>query len=155
MSGELRPKQQAALRAVSLTSNIYRRGGRQPAARSLLAPRRKRVVEGALAGRALFYRDDGAGLVGIDQRHVEPRTLLQELDVARAVGIDVGQPDQEEAVGDLDGEAGERRAAGLLVRLHQDARHVADAAAGKILRQDEGQLGGVTGRQRGVRVATE
>ena len=43
----------------------------------------------------------------------------------------------------------------LLVGLHQDARHVADAAAGKILRQDEGQFGGVARRQRGVGVAAE
>src|ERR1700733_4338022 len=73
----------------------------------LFAPGGECVVEGALARRAFFDRDDGAALVDIDQRHVEPRALLQELDVAGAVGVDIRQPDQEEAVGDLDGEAGE------------------------------------------------
>jgi hypothetical protein len=39
----------------------------------LFRPRRERVVEGALAGGALFDSDDGAALVDVDQRHVEPR----------------------------------------------------------------------------------
>jgi arsenate reductase len=38
----------------------------------LLAPGRERVVEGPLARRALLDGDDGAALVGIDQRDVEP-----------------------------------------------------------------------------------
>ena len=121
----------------------------------ILAPRGERVVERAFSRRALFNRDDGAALVGVDQRHVEPRTLLQELQIAGAVGIDVGEADQEEAVGDLHRETCQRRAARLLVGLHQDARHVADAAAGKILRQDESQFGGVARGQRGVGVAAE
>src|ERR1700751_3495439 len=54
---------------------------------ALLAPGGKCVVEGALARRALFDRDDGAALVGVDQRHVEPRTLLQKLHVALASGV--------------------------------------------------------------------
>src|SRR6476661_7490070 len=83
--------------------------------RPLFPPRRKRVVERALAGGALFDRDDGAALVDIDQRHVEPRTLLQELQVARAVGVDVGEADQEEAVGDFHRKPRQRRAARLLV----------------------------------------
>src|SRR5579859_6091860 len=95
----------------------------------LFAPGRKRIVEGALTRWALFDRDDGAALVGVDQRHVEPRPFLQELNVARAVGIHVGEPDQEEAVGDLHRKARERRAARLLVGLHQDAGYVGDAAA--------------------------
>ena len=78
--------------------------------RSLLPPRRKRVVEGAFAGGALFDGDDGAALVDIDQRHVEPGALFQELQVALTVGIDIRQTDQEEAVGDLDGEPGQPRA---------------------------------------------
>src|SRR5581483_4842057 len=41
--------------------------------RPLLAPRRKRVVEGALAGCALLDGDDGATLIDVDQRHGEPR----------------------------------------------------------------------------------
>src|SRR6201999_1598582 len=126
-----------------------RRASKDPVAPSgcsdlpgLLAPGREGFVEGALAGRTLFDRDDGAALVDVNQRHVKPRTLLQELDIAGAVGLDIGKPDQEEAVDYLDREAGERRAAGLLVGFHQDARHVADAAAGEILRQDERQLRG-------------
>ena len=47
----------------------------------------------ALARHALFERDDGAALVGVNQRCVEPRTLLQKLQIARAVGIDVGEAD--------------------------------------------------------------
>jgi hypothetical protein len=65
-----------------------------------LPPSRKRVVEGALTRGALFNRDDGTALVGVDERHVEPGTLLRELDVASAVGVDIGEADQEEAVGD-------------------------------------------------------
>jgi hypothetical protein len=61
-------------------------------------------------------------------RHGEPGALLQELHVARAVGIDVGEADKEEAVSDLDREVRERGAACLLVRLHLDAWHVGDAA---------------------------
>src|SRR5262252_1506692 len=119
---------------------------RRPWSKALLAPGGERVVEGALARRALLDRDDGAALVGVDQRHVEPGALLQKLDVARAVGVDIGEADQEEAVRDLDRKARKRRAARLLVRLHQDARHVGDAAARKILRQDEGELRGVARR---------
>ena len=48
------------------------------AARRSLAPRRERLVERALAGHALLNRDDGAALVSVDQRHVEPGALLQE-----------------------------------------------------------------------------
>ncbi len=69
----------------------------------LFPPHRERVIERAFAGRALFDRDDGAALVDIDQRHVEPGALLQELQIAGAVGIDVGEADQEEAVGDFYG----------------------------------------------------
>jgi hypothetical protein len=78
--------------------------------RRLLPPRRKRVREGAVAGGAFFDGDDGAAAVGVDQRHVEPRPGLQQVDVARAVALDIRQPDQEEAVGDLEGETGQRRA---------------------------------------------
>src|SRR6266480_4932716 len=62
---------------------------------ALIAPDRKRVVEGALSRRALLDRDNGAALVGVDQRHVEPGALLQELDIALAIGIDVRQSDQK------------------------------------------------------------
>src|SRR5215475_3799173 len=123
--------------------------------RSLFAPHPERIIERAFARRALFDRDDGAALIGVDQRHIEPGTFLQELDVALTVGIDVRQSDQEEAIGDLDREARERCAARLLVGLHQDARYVADAAAGEVLRQDEGKLRGVARRQRRIRIAAE
>src|SRR6266568_1595610 len=69
----------------------------------LLAPRRKRLIKRPLARRALFDRNDGAALVDVDQRHVEPGALLEELQIAGAVGIDVGEADQEEAVGDFYG----------------------------------------------------
>src|SRR6478672_10776933 len=89
-------------------------GCREQNPAALLAPRRERIVERALAGGALFDRDDGAALVDVDQRHVEPRTLLEELQIARAVGVDVGEADQEEAVGDFHRKARQRRAARLL-----------------------------------------
>ena len=38
-------------------------------------------------GAPFFDRDGGAALVDIDQRHVEPRALLQELQIARAIDI--------------------------------------------------------------------
>ena len=125
------------------------------APRPLLAPGRERVVEGALARCAFFDGDDGAALVDVDQRHVEPRALFQKLQIALAVGVHVRQADQEEAVGDLDRESRQRHAARLLVGFHQDARHVADAAAGEIRRQDEGQFRGVARGKRGVGVAAE
>src|SRR3954447_18700553 len=89
-----------------------RRTGRRT--RTSLAPGRERFVEGALAGGALFDRDDGAALVGVDKRHIEPGALLQELQIALPLGIDVGKADQEEAVGDLDRERRQWRAARLL-----------------------------------------
>src|SRR5688572_19628108 len=70
----------------------------------LLAPRHERLVERAFAWRALFDGDDGAALVDVDQRHVEPGAFLQKLYVARSLGLDVGQADQEKrlrAVGDF------------------------------------------------------
>src|SRR5262245_25326764 len=130
-------------------------GVRPAGSRPSLPPRRERFVEGAFAGGAFFDGDDGAALVGIDQRHVEPGALLQELQIAGALGVDVGKADQEEAVGDLHRQRRQRRAARLLVRLHQDAWHIADTAAGEILRQDEGQFRGVARRQRTIGVAAE
>src|SRR6266436_3165708 len=102
----------------------------------LFPPGRERVVERAFAGGAFFDGDDGAALVDVDQRHVEPRALLQQLQIAGAVGIDIRQADQEEAVGDLDREPRQRRAARLFVGFHQNARHVADAAADEMRRND-------------------
>jgi hypothetical protein len=51
------------------------------------------------------------------------------LQIARAVGIDIGETNQEEAVGDLHLTPRERRLARLLVGFRQDAWHVADAVA--------------------------
>src|ERR1700722_18412918 len=59
--------------------------------RRLLSPGRECFVESALARGAFFDGDDGAALVDVDQRHVEPRALLQELQVAGAVGLDIRQ----------------------------------------------------------------
>ena len=61
--------------------------GRSPAS---FPPRRERVVEGAFAGGALFDGDDGAALIDINQRHVEPGALLQKVQIARSVGVDIG-----------------------------------------------------------------
>src|SRR4051812_4000073 len=103
----------------------------------LLTPCRESIVEGALSRAALFNSDDSAALVDIDQRYVEPRTLLEKLQVTRAVSVDIRQADQEESVGHLDRESRERRTPRLLVGLHQDARHVANAGPGEIGRQDK------------------
>ena len=42
----------------------------------LLLPSLERIGEDALAGRALFHREDGAAVVVVDQRNVEPGALL-------------------------------------------------------------------------------
>jgi hypothetical protein len=42
--------------------------------------------------------DDGAALVDIDQRHVEPGALLQELQITAAFGLDVGKAYQNQPV---------------------------------------------------------
>src|SRR3954452_15851558 len=82
-----------------------------------LPPRGERILESALAGRAFFDGDDGAALVGVDERNVEQGTLFQKLEIAGAVGLDIRQPDEEEPVGDLHRQSRERRAARLLVGL--------------------------------------
>src|SRR4029077_6430835 len=96
---------------------------------SLLFPGGEGLAEGAVAGRALLHRQDGAAAVGVDDRDIEPRSVLEQLHVALNVGVDRGKPYQEEAVGHLDGKSGERGAARLLGLLHQDAGYVGDAAA--------------------------
>src|ERR1700754_682185 len=58
---------------------------------ALLPPRRKRILERPFPRRAFLNRDDGAALVGVHKRDVEPGALLQELQVAGAVAVDVGQ----------------------------------------------------------------
>ena len=70
----------------------------------LRLPRRESLVKCALAQCTLLDRDGGAALVGLDQRHVEPGALLQELDVAGAIDLGVGQADEKDAIGYLGGE---------------------------------------------------
>ena len=68
-----------------------------------LTPPRANASLNARSPGGLLDGDDGAALVDVDKRHAEPRALLKRLDVASAVGVDVRQPDREEAVGDLGG----------------------------------------------------
>src|SRR5678809_1272150 len=49
-----------------------------------------------VAGRPLFQGDDGAAVVVVDHRDVEPAPLLQQLQVAILVGVLVGQADKVE-----------------------------------------------------------
>src|SRR5580693_6881711 len=122
---------------------------------SSLRPSREGVGKGAVARRALFHRHDGAAAIGIDDGNVEPLLILEQLHIALPVGVDRGQADQEESVGDFDRQSRKRRAARLLGLLHQDARHIGDAAAGKIGRQVEHDLDGVACRQRLIGVAAQ
>jgi hypothetical protein len=41
-------------------------------------PDRERFCEGAVAGRALLHRQDGTAVVGVDDRDVEPRPVLEQ-----------------------------------------------------------------------------
>ena len=45
-------------------------------------PGSKGLGEGVVAGRALLHRQDGTAVVGVDDRDVEPRTVLEQLHVA-------------------------------------------------------------------------
>src|SRR4051794_41151809 len=100
----------------------------------LFTPRRKRFVEGTFARGALLDSYDGPTLVDVDQRYVEPRPLFKRLQVARAVGAAVRQPDKKEPTGPLPGDPRQWRAARLFVGLHQDAGHVADPGAREVRR---------------------
>src|SRR5262245_55486766 len=84
----------------------------------LLPPRLEGVRKRAIAERALRQRQDGAAVVGVHHRNVEPGALLEQLRVALAVRLGRRKPDQEEAVGDFHGEAGKRHAARRLGLLH-------------------------------------
>jgi hypothetical protein len=53
----------------------------------------KAALYSAFAWRSLLDRQDGAALIGVDPRHIEPGALLRELDIALAVGVDIGQAD--------------------------------------------------------------
>jgi hypothetical protein len=54
-------------------------------------PGSKGLGEGVVAGRALLHRQDGTAAVGVDDRDVEPRTVLEQLHVALHVGVDGGK----------------------------------------------------------------
>src|ERR1700686_5332988 len=122
---------------------------------SLFPPGREGISKSAIAGRALFQRQDGAAAIGIDDWNVEPRPLLEKLDIALHVGIDRGKTDQEEAVRHLDRKPGEGCAARLLGLLHQYPGHVGDGAAGKVGRQIEHDFDGVACRQGLVGIAAQ
>src|SRR6478752_1559434 len=113
----------------------------------LLAPGREGLSESTFAGSALLHREDGATLVVVDHRHIEPGALLEELQVALAIGLHIRQADEEEPIGDLDREACQRRSARLLVLLHQHTRHIGDTTTIEIRRQRECQFGGVARRK--------
>ena len=121
----------------------------------LLLPGLERVGEDAVAGRAFLHRQDGAPVVVVDHRDVEPAALLEQLQISLPVGVDVRKADQVKAVGHLHRKSGERHATRLLGLLHQDARHIRDAAAGKIRRQLEHDLHRVARRQALVGVAAQ
>src|SRR5947209_11825721 len=89
-----------------------------------LSPSLQYVLEGALARCALLDLQDGPAAAVVDDRNVEPGALFQKLNIALHVAFDRRQADQEKTRRHFHGEAGERRAAGLLGLLHQDARHV-------------------------------
>src|SRR5262249_50722799 len=81
---------------------------------ALLLPGLEGVGEDALTGRAFLQGEDGAAVVVVNNRDVEPAALLEHLQIAILVGIDVGEADEIEAGRHLDREAGERHAARLL-----------------------------------------
>ena len=64
-----------------------------------LLPDGKRVRKNAFTHHPFFHCDNAAALVAIDYRNIEPRALLQELQIAAAVRLDIRQADQEEVVG--------------------------------------------------------
>src|ERR1051326_9126592 len=92
--------------------------------RASLAPGGEGFLERLLAGRALLDRQDGATAVVVDDRNVEPGALFEELQVALHVAVRRRESDQEESRRDFDGEPGQRRSAGLLRLLHEDAPNV-------------------------------
>jgi putative methionine-R-sulfoxide reductase with GAF domain len=57
--------------------------------------------EGAVASRAFLHCQDGAAAVGVYYRDVEPRALLEHLNVALHIGTDRGKPHQEKVIDDL------------------------------------------------------
>src|ERR1043166_5927471 len=129
--------------------------GRQQGFGALLLPHLERLAERAFAGRTLFECEDGAAVVVVDHRDVEPGALLEQLQIPVAIGRAGVEPDEEVAIGDLGHESRQRRAGGLFARFHEDARHRRDTARWKVRRQFEHDFDRVAGRQIGIRVASE
>src|SRR4051812_33597425 len=50
--------------------------------KELLPPCLEGLLEGAFAGGALFQREDRAAAVVVNDRHIEPGALLEELQIA-------------------------------------------------------------------------
>src|SRR5262249_1579576 len=74
--------------------------------RGLLVTGREGFVEHALAGRALLDRENGAQVVLVEDRDVEPRPFLQRPDIALILGLGRVEADQEEVFLHLHGDAG-------------------------------------------------
>src|SRR5262245_52398127 len=72
----------------------------------LLRPRFERLGENALAGRAFLQGQDGATVVVVNHRDVEPAPLLEQLNIAILVSLHVRQADQIEAGRHFDRAAG-------------------------------------------------
>jgi hypothetical protein len=68
---------------------------------SLQFPCLERFRKSALTGVALFQRQDGAPIVSILHRDVQPRAVPKQFDVTLLLSLDRGQPDQKEAGGNF------------------------------------------------------
>src|SRR5690348_6965680 len=121
----------------------------------LLAPSGERVGECAVPRRAFFKRKNGPAAIIVNERNIEPGPLFEQLQVSLHVGIDGGEPNQEEAVGHFYGKSRKRHAARLLRFLHQYAWDIGDTAAGKIRRQVEHDFDRMTGRQRLIGITAQ
>src|SRR6476620_10826609 len=61
-------------------------------------PASEGIAEGAIAGNALLQSQNGAAAIVVEDGHVDPSALLQELDVPAIIRRCIGQTDQEEAI---------------------------------------------------------
>ena len=59
---------------------------------SFLLPGLERIGEGALAGRAFFHREDGAAVVALDDREIEPGAFLEQLKIALLILVRLERP---------------------------------------------------------------
>src|SRR5262249_47006207 len=96
-----------------------------------------RLVEDAVARRALLQGENGALAGLIDEGEVDPVPLFQEREIGGNVAGFAGERNPIEAVGDLCVDADQRLAARLLGRLHYHLDDFGDALAGKIGRRVE------------------